>query len=133
MAALFLLLIGLIVWQAPRTKPLALPPFVSALSAGDQAYPIAVPSDAPLEVPADPAARLALLRQHSVDAIAPPPAGACEGFLRMSGHHWLRFATTPGPGMRHLADPRWLAGDPAASPELRLDGPGPEVEVFCQP
>lgn len=133
MAALFLLLIGLIVWQAPRTRPLGLPPFVSALGAGDQAYPVAVPADAPLALPADPAARLALLRQHFVDATAPPPAGACEGFLRMSGHHWIRFAATPGPGVRHLADARWLAGDPTAVPELRPDGPGPEVEVFCPP
>jgi hypothetical protein len=131
MAALFLLLIGLIVWQAPRTKPLGLPPYVSVLGPGEQVYPIAVPAGAPLESPADPAARLALLRQHAVVAGAPPPAGACEAFLRMSGHHWIRFAAPPGPRVRHLADPRWLAGDPTASPELRPEGPGPEVEVFC--
>jgi hypothetical protein len=110
---------------------LSLAPYVSSLKAGEQVYPVAVPPDAPLELPADPAERLALLRQHAVDATEAPPAGACEGFLRMSGHHWLRFAASPGPRMRRLADPRWLAGHPDARPELAVDGTGPEVEVFC--
>lgn len=136
MAALFVLVIGLIAWQAPRTQPLGLPPYVSVLQAGDQVYPIAVPVDEPLAPPADAAARIALLRGHAVDLSAAPPAGACEAFLRMSAHHWVRFAAPPGPpgrAKRHLADPGWLTGDPRTPPELRADGPGPEVEVFCPP
>jgi hypothetical protein len=121
MAALFVLAIALIAWQAPRTRPLVPPWYVTVLKPGEQVFPTAVPPDAPLQLPGDPAARLAFLKEHAVEGFTPFPANACEGFIRMSAHHWLRVpATREGP----------IAPIPA---ELLPAGPGPEVEVFCQP
>jgi hypothetical protein len=137
MAALFVLALGLIAWQAPRTKPLIPAWYVSALKPGEQVFPVAVPPQAPPLLPGDPTARLAFLRTHAVDGFAPIPAGACEGFVRMSAHHWLR-GPVGGDGkgetyrLAHLA----AGADPAAplaAADLLAAGPGPEVEVFCQP
>ena len=43
MAALFLLALGLLVWQASRIKPLNPPPLSLAWTGGEQAFPIASP------------------------------------------------------------------------------------------
>jgi len=69
MSALFLLLMGLIAWNAPRTRPLAPPRYVLATQAGDQVFPLGVPAGEPPRIPADPAARLNFLRDHAVDGI----------------------------------------------------------------
>jgi hypothetical protein len=138
MAALFLLAVGLILWQAPRTRPLHPPLFESALEPGEQVFPVAVPPDAPLLPPAEPVARLAFLKEHAIEGFATFPANACQGFVRMSAHHWLRSpvlyeSPAPAPqGAYHLAtgaDPF----APIAAAGLLPAGPGPEVEVFCRP
>jgi hypothetical protein len=141
MAALFVLALALILWQAPRTRPLQSDPFASALETGEQVFPVAVPPEPPLEPPRDPGERRAFLRDHAVDGFAAVPTEACEGFVRMSGHHWLRVPVSPaslaGPrrqGTYRLADPGRL--DPLANGDSRAGdlsptGPGAEVEVFC--
>lgn len=137
MAALFLLLMSLVLWQAVRTHPLHLAPFVSALEAGEQVFPVAVPPEAPLRPPAAPAERLAFLKEHAVEGFGGFPADACEAFVRMSAHHWLRLPVArerlppqpAQPSRLHLADTGWLTR--GGLPELRASGPGAEVEVFC--
>lgn len=133
MAALFVVALGLIAWQAPRTRPLQVPPFTSALRPGDQVFPVAVPPEAPLQLPGDPAARLAFLKEHAVEGFAAFPADACEGFVRMSAHHWLRVPVVGGGKGSHFLTHRTATGDPFAADALGADGPGPEVEVFCRP
>ncbi len=119
MAALFLLLMGLVLWQTLRTRPLQSTSFVSVLEAGEQVFPVAVPPEPPPPVPADPAARLAFLKEHAVEGFEDFPANSCEAFVRMSAHHWLRL---PVPRERrsapfHGTDMEWLARG--------------ETEVFC--
>jgi len=121
MAALFVLALALIAWQAPRTRPLVPPWYVSVVKPGVQVFPAAVPPDAPLRPPGDPAARLAFLKEHAVEGFAAFPPGACEGFVRMSAHHWLRVPATRD-GL-----------SPSLAAELLPAGPRPEVEVFCAP
>lgn len=142
MAALFVLALGLIAWQAPRTKPLVSPWYISVLKPGEQVFPVAVPAGAPLRPPDEPAARLAFLKRHAVDDDASFPGGACEGFVRMSAQHWLRIplsreSLAPAPGGPFHQIYHLRAGlDPTApitTPELLSAGPGPEVEAFCQP
>jgi len=136
MAALFVIAMGLILWQAPRTHPLHATDFVSALNPGDQVFPVAVPPEAPLQLPADPAARLAFLKDHAVEGFAIFPPNACEGFVRMSAHHWLRVPVVGGGKGVHFLAHLAAAGDPfaaIAATELLPAGPGPEVEVFCRP
>lgn len=143
MAALFVLALALILWQAPRTRPLQPDPFVSVLKPGEQVFPVAVPPDDPPRLPGEPGERLAFLRDHAVEGFAALPADACEGFVRVSAQHWLRVpvpaASLPGRdrrGVYHLAGPGGLdqlatGGAPAGT--LLAAGPGPEVEVFCRP
>jgi len=126
MAALFILALGLIAWQAPRTRPLQPPAFSSALQPGEQVFPVAVPPDAPLRLPGDRAARLAFLKEHAVEGFAPFPADACQGFVRMSAHHWLRVPVTRGA-------PAASIGVPSEVARLFPAGAAPEVEVFCEP
>ncbi|HSU81058.1 MAG TPA: hypothetical protein VLR69_01510 [Thermoanaerobaculia bacterium] len=141
MAALFLVALALLAWQAPRTPPLRPDPFVSVLKPGEQVFPVAVPPEAPPRIPRDSGKRRAFLAEHTVDGFAAVPADACEGFVRVSSQHWLRVpippASLPTPGREgsyRLADPRGLDrladGDPSAA--LLAAGPGPEVEVFCR-
>lgn len=148
MAALFIVALALLIWQAPRTPPLRPEPFVSVLKPGEQVFPVAVPPDSPPRLPHDPAKRRAFLADHAVGGFAAFPADACEGFVRVSAHHWLRVpvppASLPEPGrqgvyhlahLAHLADPRGLDGLAEGGPPSALlsAGPGPEVEVFCRP
>ena len=144
MAALFILALGLILWQAPRTRPLQPSRFVSVLEPGEQVFPVAVPPDPPLGLPGEPAARLAFLKEHSVEGFTAFPTDACEGFVRMSAQHWLRLpvpsASLPGlatAGSYHLASAggldRLTAGDGQGAGKLLPDGSGPGVEVFCRP
>jgi hypothetical protein len=122
MAALFILALGLIAWQAPRTRPLVPPWYVSVLKPGEQVFPVAVPAGAPPRLPGDPAARRAFLKEHAVEGFAPFPTNACEGFVRMSAHHWLRVPVTRG-----------APSAPIEAAGLLPAGAGPGVEVFCGP
>ena len=146
MAALFVLALGLIAWQAPRTKPLIPAWYVNVLKPGEQVFPVAVPPQAALSVPDEPVARLAFLKKYAVDDVTPFPAEACQGFVRMSAHHWLRVPfsgerLTPRPvpgsaGPYHHSYRLAANADPTApvtEAELLATGPGAEVEVFCQP
>jgi hypothetical protein len=141
MAALFVLALALIAWQAPRTRPLVPPWYVSALKPGEQVFPAAVPPGAPLHPPGDPAARLAFLKEHAVEGFAAFPADACEGFVRMSAHHWLRVPVLRerlAPALKGVYRLAHLAANadpfaPIAAAGLLPAGPGPEVEVFCRP
>jgi hypothetical protein len=119
MAALFLLLMGLVLWQALRTRPLKPASYVSVLEAGEQVFPVAVPPGAPLRPPADPAARLAFLKEHAVEGFEAFPAGSCEAFVRVSAHHWLRLPVTRENPLPQETDMDWLAKA--------------ETEVFCPP
>lgn len=118
MAALFLLLMGLVLWQTLETQPLQTASLVSVLEAGEQVFPVAVPPDAPPPVPADPAERLAFLKKHAVDGFEDFPADSCEAFVRMSAHHWLRLPVPRGHSLQGTGMD-WLARG--------------ETEVFCRP
>jgi len=143
MAALFLLLMTLIVWQALRTHPLQSPAMSLIVEPGEQVFPAAVPPESAPLLPAAPADRLAFLKEHAVEGFAAFPADACEGFVRISAHHWLRLpvaretAREHGAGVLYLVGTGWLTSggesDPLAKAELRSSGPGAEVEVFCAP
>jgi hypothetical protein len=135
MAALFLLLMTLIVWQAVRTHPLQSPSVVSIVEQGEQVFPVAVPPDGAPSLPADPAGRLAFLKENAVEGFAAFPADACEGFVRISSHHWLRlpiardrFAGTKGPEGQVL----YLTGKDNPLAQV-TQGRGVEAEVFCAP
>jgi hypothetical protein len=135
MAALFVLALVLIAWQAPKTRPLLPPPYVSVLETGEQVFPVAVPPDAPPSIPTDPTERLAFLKEHAVDGFEAFPDGSCEVFVRMSAHHWLRFplARTDRTERTDLyaTGTGWLAR--GGVPTLSGSGPGAETEVFCPP
>jgi len=145
MAALFVLALALIVWQATRTRPLVPPSYVSVLELGEQVFPISVPNWPAPEIPADPRARFAFLADHSV--LWPGGAGAaagCDLFVRVSLHHWARRAVDPALlGASPSATLRWTEGDflddddgdgdPLDAGELRAAGPGAEAEAFCRP
>ena len=145
MAALFVLALGLIAWQAPRTRPLQVPQFASVLEPGDQVFPVAVPPDAPPPLPGEAADRFTFLADRSVAGFAAAPAGACDGFVRVSAQHWVRLPVSRSAslpvqsGVYHLAAPagaaeilRLAGGDPLGAGDLLAAGPGPEVEVFCR-
>jgi hypothetical protein len=150
MAALFLLAVGLLAWQAPRTRPLIAPAYETAVQRDVQVYPIAVPNWDPDEVPADPAARRAFLEKHAVAWPGAAPEAACDLFVRVSAHHWtrrplaiarlaaLRRDGGSGPAVLRWYGPDFLDdddgdGDPLDPDELRAAGPGAEAEVLCQP
>ena len=132
MAALFVLALVLIAWQAPKTRPLQAPSYVSVLETGEQVFPVAVPPDAPPALPADPAERLAFLKEHAVEGFESFPAGSCEAFVRMSAHHWVRFPVARTDRTDLFATGTgWLAR--GGVPTLSGSGPGAETEVFCPP
>jgi hypothetical protein len=144
MAALFLLAIALIAWQAPRTKPLVAPWYVSIPKGGEQVFPIAVPNWEAPEIPASSQDRFAFLDEKAVLWPGDLPSTGCDLFVRVSLHHWARRPVEPallGPGAGSSF--RWTGpdflddddgdGDPLDAGELRSTGPGAEAEVFCQP
>lgn len=150
MAALFLLALGLIAWQAPRTRPVKAVPYESVLRSGEQVFPIAVPNWEAPEIPAEPAARRELLEKHAVLWPGAVPEASCDLFVRVSLHHWTRRPVDParlaelredggsGPARLCLPGADFLDdddqdGDRLDAGELRAEGPGAEVEVFCRP
>jgi hypothetical protein len=160
MAALFLLALGLIVWQALRTKPVLPPAFEFATKTGEQISPLAVPSwrEAPA-LPGDLSARLAFLQDHAIDwpgvVHARLREAECRVFVRISAQHWAVRPASPALLQRwlgsreevavpwrlsHLAAAAFLDdddgdGDPLDAGELTPAGPeaggGAEVEAFC--
>jgi hypothetical protein len=156
MAALFLLALVLIVWQALSTEPAGQPAFEVATKAGERLSPVAVPSwSPPLQLPREIPERLALLEERSlswpgVGETAGEPD--CRVFLRVSSQHWVvrpasetrlqrwlgREAREPGKlwQLLHLPVESFLDdddgdGDPLDDGELLETGPGAEVEAFC--
>src|SRR4051794_40376965 len=96
MAALFVLALALIVWQANRIKPLYPPPLSMAWTGGEQAFPIAAPSwGDPIVLPAEVSARYRILRQHSSLWPGVPAGEKCEAFIRTSASTWVRRGLAP--------------------------------------
>jgi hypothetical protein len=155
MAALFVLAIALLAWQAPRTPPTSLPPSVTVTVEGEQLFPLAVPDEALPALPADAADRRAFLTAHAVTwdlgqqpSLGDAGAGACRLFLRVSAQHWavrtldrstlLRLAGTATSGAFRLEPADFLDdddgdGDPLDAGELHRGGAGAEAEVDCAP
>jgi hypothetical protein len=144
MAVLFLLAVTLLAWQAPRTKPLATPWYVSITGAGEQVFPVAVPNwEAPV-IPSAAAERRAFLEERAVLWPGNLPSTGCDLLVRISLHHWARRPVDPARlGLGAGTSFRWTGsdflddddgdGDPLDAGELRPTGPGAEAEVFCRP
>ncbi len=144
MAALFLLALALIGWQAVRTKPLGPAPLSAAWQGGEQSFPIAARSwGDPVVLPAGRLARYQALQEHSSLWPGVPATGTCEGFIRTSSSTWVRRGLDPkhvetsDPTLRYSAtdflDDDDGDGDTLDAGELTRSGPGAEVEVFCPP
>lgn len=147
MAALFLLALALIGWQAVRTKPLHPAPLAVAWKGGEQAFPIAAPTWVdPIDLPEGRLDRYQILLEHSVLWPGIDAGGACEGFIRTSSSVWVRRGLDPGllPGTTVDRDRLTFAaqdflddddgdGDALDAGELTRSGTGAEVEVFCPP
>lgn len=148
MAALFLLALALILWQALRTEPVPQPDFEIATRTGERLAPVAVPSwRQPLDPPRN-LERLALLSERSLIWPGVEVSPDCNVFVRFSSLHWVRrpasrlqvyrwLGSEPEPWqLRYLPAASFLDdddadGDPLDSGELREAGPGAEVEIFC--
>jgi hypothetical protein len=107
MAALFLLAVGLIAWQAPLTRPTVPSSSVQATGPGEQLYPIAVSDAAPVSLPARFTESLPEAATPARPAVnwnsdepkvngAAPPLEACTLLLRVSRYHWARRSIGPG-------------------------------------
>jgi len=158
MAALFLLALGLVVWEALRTQPVQPPAFEVATLLGERVAPLAVPSwRSPFpELPREPSLRLAILEESAVDwprARRVQGPAVCEVFLRLSAYHWARRSAPPASVARWLAGGKagasqesWRRlylpvasflddddgdGDCLDAGELEATGQGAEVEIFC--
>ena len=148
MAALFVLALALIGWQASRIQPLGPLPLSLAWTGGEQAFPIAAPSwGEPLVLPAAIPARYRLLRQHSSLWPGVSVDKKCEAFIRTSASVWVRRGLEPrflsGSTAMDQDTLRYSAqdflddddgdGDTLDAGELTRSGPGAEVQVFCPP
>lgn len=158
MAALFLLALALIVWQALRTKPLRPPPLEISTKRGEQLLPVAVPSWRPDPVlPSPLPSRLTALTARALlwpgRSAARASSSECQVFVRMSSQHWVlrpasadQIARWLGTEAESQAHEPWRRlrfpvasflddddgdGDPLDAGELRAGGPGAEVELFC--
>jgi hypothetical protein len=105
MAALFLLALALIAWQALRTDPVRFPGYRVATKADERLMPVAVPSwlpppDLPGELPGELPQRLAFLDDHALlwtvgegggEPRDPgdPGVAECRVFVRFSSQHWM--------------------------------------------
>lgn len=147
MAALFLLALALIAWQAVRTKPLEPDALAFSWTGGEQVFPITAPLWAePAALPAAPTERHEALRERSVPWPGrwPAVAGACEIFIRTSSAAWVRRGVDPAllpadrGALRYAAndflDDEDGDGDALDAGELTSGGgSGAEVETFCPP
>ncbi|HVR95863.1 MAG TPA: hypothetical protein VMW27_04565 [Thermoanaerobaculia bacterium] len=142
MAALFLLALALIGWQAVHTKPLGPAPLSFAWTGGEQVFPTAAPWwGNPVALPQELPARHQALQEHSVLWPGVPTDGMCEVFIRTSSSTWVRRNLDPrsleisGPKL-HFSATDFLDdddgdGDTLDTGELTRPGPGADVEVFC--
>ncbi len=151
LAALFLVALALIAWQATRTRPLSPPDYVSVLEDGDQQFPIAVPNWEAPEIPGEPQARREFLAEHAVEGSPGAAPAPCDLFLRVSLHHWVHLSLAPSalaslsslPSRSSVSSFRLLPSDFADDDdadgnsldpgELHARGPGAEAEVYCRP
>lgn len=157
MAALFLLALALIAWQALRTEPVRFPGYEIATRGGERLLPVAVPSWLPaLDLPVDVPQRLAFLEERALawtveEKGAQRGAAECRIFVRFSSQHWIECPASaalldrwrgPGDGAQSswqqlffsagsLLDDDDGDGDPLDHGELRAAGPGAEAEAFC--
>lgn len=154
MAALFVLALLLIGWQAWRMEPLPINDFSSAIDPGGLVFPVAVPSWRELpEIPEKGHERLSFLEGHAITASSPLAPSPCRIFLRISADHWferpvssqrwqeltLGQPSRPGPSGAQawsfrpegLLDDDDNDGDFLDPGELSAQGPGAEVEIFC--
>ena len=148
MAALFVLALALIGWQAARIQPLGPSPLAVAWTGGEQVLPIAAPLwGEPLVLPAAIPARYQLLLENSSLWPGIPDSQECEAFIRTSASVWVRRGLAPrllpGPAAMDQGMLRYSAqdflddddgdGDALDAGELTRSGPGAEVQVFCPP
>jgi hypothetical protein len=155
MAALFLLALLLIAWQALRTKPVGQPPYESVMKRGEWLLPVAVPSwSPPAALPEDPRERLGFLEKRAlswpVEEELEEKDSDCKIFARFSSQHWSVRSASPARVRSWLERPEtegsWRRlrfpvrsflddddgdGDPLDDGELREAGLGADVEVFC--
>jgi hypothetical protein len=152
MAAIFVVALILMGWQALRLRPVLPPAYELVTKRGEQLTPFAVASwRAPAELPTEPVARQAALAGRSVlwPGSAPNPSADCHLFLRASALHWVqrpashadvthwRGGAPVEPGHLGLtpadfADDDDGDGDPLDAGELRAASAHAEVEVFCR-
>jgi hypothetical protein len=141
MAALFVLALALIFWQARRTESVPPVSFSMVTEPGEQVLPFAVPSwrEGPA-IPEDRDERLRFLEAKAITASTASDPSPCRLFLRISAHHWLQHPASrpaPGEGSVWFLPPEALLddddgdGDFLDPGELTPDGPGAEAEVFC--
>ncbi len=151
MAALFLLALALIAWQAVRTKPLRLPPLSLAWTGGEQVFPIGAPWwGEPIDLPTGSLARYQVLHERSALWPGVAAGGGCEIFIRTASSVWVRRGLDPellatslsllpaGRDTLRFAAQDFLDddngdGDTLDAGELTRSGPGAEVDVFCPP
>lgn len=146
MAALFLLALALIGWQAARTKPLRQAPLSMAWTGGEQVFPVGVPSwGEPTDLPTGSLARYRILHERSALWPGAATGAGCEFFIRTGSSVWVRRGLDPGllesPAERDTL--RFAAedflddddgdGDALDAGELTRSGSGAEVDVFCPP
>jgi hypothetical protein len=152
MAAIFVVALVLMGWQAMRLRPVLPPAYELVTKRGEQLTPFAVAWwRAPAELPTEPVARQAALAGRSVlwPGAVPDPNADCQLFLRVSALHWVQRPTSradltrwwwgaPGePGRLGLAPADFADdddgdGDPLDAGELRADATHAEVEAFCR-
>lgn len=137
------LMAAALVWRGASEEPLVPPGYEHAWEAGTQVLPVAVPAWPAEPLPADPAARLARLRERSVVWREGPAAAPCELYVRVSEHHWGRLPFEPdGPAAARaatlylpraaFADDRDEDGDPLDPGELTSGRAGAETELVCR-
>jgi hypothetical protein len=158
MAILFLLALFLIGWQALRMQPVWPPSYEFGTRSGEQVLPVGVPSwRPPPQLSPRLPERLAFLAERSLDwpgeVKKKSATTECRAFVRISAQHWAERSASSATLQRWLGrdepvggDKPWRLlhfpvaaflddddhdGDPLDEGELREDGPGAEVEVFC--